>query len=144
MTKVIVRRDGDGISNPVDRFYSDVFGMPGRWALDSACVPRVNIAETKDDVSLTFEVPGLNKDDLKVLVENRVLTVSGKRESRKEEKDANHILTEIDSGSFSRSFTLPDGLDTEKIKADYRNGMLTVTLAKKEEKKPKEIEVKVS
>ena len=97
-----------------------------------------------NDISLRFEVPGIEKDDIKVVLDNRVLTVSGKRDARKEEEGAEYHLTEIRSGSFSRSFTLPETLDTGKISADYKNGMLTITLAKAEEKKPKVVEVKVS
>jgi len=142
MTNVIVRPRRNGLHRAmIDNF----FGSPTyRLADDSEFRPRVDIKETENDISLRFEVPGIEKEDIKVVLDNRVLTVSGKREARKEEEGAEYHLTEIRSGSFSRSFTLPETLDTGKISADYKNGMLTITLAKAEEKKPKEVEVKVS
>jgi HSP20 family protein len=142
MTNVIVRPRRNGLHRAMlDNFFG---GPTYRWADESEFRPRVDVKETENDISLRFEVPGIEKDDIKVVLDNRVLTVSGKREARKEEEGTEYHLTEIRSGSFSRSFTLPETLDAGKINADYKNGMLTITLAKAEEKKPKEVEVRIS
>ena len=110
---------------------------------DCDFMPRVNIRETKDDVALTFEVPGMKKEDIKVTVKENVLTVSGERKEVVEENEQTFVRNEILTGSFSRSFTLPESVDTDKITADYKQGMLEIKLAKKEAVKPKEIEVSV-
>ncbi len=107
-------------------------------------MPRVNIRETEDDVTLVFEVPGMAKEDIKVTVENNVLTVSGQRKEAEADEKATFVRNEIHAGSFSRSFTLPQTVDTDKIEADYSAGLLTINMARKEEAKPRQIEVKVS
>jgi HSP20 family protein len=89
-------------------------------------------------------MPGLNKEDIKVWVENDVLSVTGERKAEKEEKEDAFVRREINSCSFRRSFTVPKTVDAKSIKADYKNGMLEIHLVKTEEAKPKEIEVKVS
>lgn len=128
----------------VDRLFEDFFGSPARWAVDNADFsPRTDIQESENEISLTFELPGMDKGDIKVSVVDGVLSVSGERKFKKEEKDANYLRSEIRTGSFSRSFTLPDTVDADKISADYKDGLLLVTMAKREEVKPKEIEVKV-
>ena len=105
--------------------------------------PRVNIVENDDQVDLTFEIPGMEKGDIKVLVQDGQLAISGERKLKEEKTEDNVVRTEIYTGSFSRAFTLPDYVESEKIQADYKNGLLEITLPKKEEKKPKEIEVKI-
>ncbi|MDF1543889.1 MAG: Hsp20/alpha crystallin family protein [bacterium] len=106
--------------------------------------PRVNITEDTDNFFLTFELPGMDKGNIKVVVQDDNLTVSGERKFEREESGDGFIRSEIRTGSFSRSFNLPDNIDAEKVKADYNNGLLEVSIAKAEEKKPKEIEVKIS
>lgn len=106
--------------------------------------PRVNVENTRDNLTLNFELPGMEKGDIKVLVNNNVLTISGERKFEKKSNDNDFIQTEIHSGSFSRSFTLPDTVDAAKVSAEYKNGLLEIVFPKLEEKKPKEISVKVS
>lgn len=128
----------------MDRMFEDFFGSPARWQADDAAFsPRTDIQENENEISLTFEIPGMDKGDIKVSVVDGVLSVSGERKFKKEEKDANYLRSEIRTGSFSRSFTLPDTVDADQISADYKDGLLLVKLAKKEEVKPKEIEVQV-
>jgi HSP20 family protein len=123
---------------------NDFFRFPGNNAEKHDFTPRVNIRETKDDVRLTFELPGMDKKDVKIMIAENTLTVSGERIFESEKKEDDFVRNEIFTGSFSRSFTLPETIDAEKISAEYKNGLLEITLAKKEEVKPKEIEVKVS
>jgi HSP20 family protein len=133
------------VAREIDSFFNDFFGRPSLWVeRDSDFVPRVNIADSDEHVTMQFEVPGMNKNDFNISVKNNVLSVSGERKSETQEKGKNFIRSEIRSGSFCRSFTLPETIDSDKIKADYKDGILELSLAKREEAKPKEIEVKVS
>ncbi|MFH1686476.1 MAG: Hsp20/alpha crystallin family protein [bacterium] len=132
------------ISHDIDRMFNQ-FWRGGVDSCDSCSfVPRVNISESEENVTITFELAGMSEDDIKVAVENNVLTVSGERGfERKDEKDG-YVRNEISTGSFSRSFTLPQTVDTNSITADYKHGLLTIALVRKEEAKPKKIEVKVN
>ena len=133
------------IDREMNRVMNSFLGSPVcASGCDHDFTPRVNIKENDDLVSLTFEVPGMDKGDIKIVVEDNILTVSGERKLAGEQSEDNFIRSEIRSGSFSRGFTLPDTVDAEKVTADYKNGLLEVTLPKKEEKKPRQIEVKVS
>ncbi len=113
---------------------------------DSACcsVPvRIDMYEEKDTFKIVAELPGMEKDAIKVVVHDDILTISGER-LKKDEKDGKEVWSERYFGSFSRSFRLPDSIDKSGVSADYKNGVLVVTLAKKPEVMPKEIEIKVS
>ncbi len=133
------------IARELDNMFSNMWNGPSLGTqYDCDFMPRVNIRESKDDVVLTFEVPGMKKEDIKVTVKENVLTVSGERKEVVEENDQKWVRNEILTGSFSRSFTLPESVDTDKITADYKQGLLEVKLAKKEAVKPKEIEVSVA
>jgi len=110
----------------------------------TAFSPNVNVVEHDDSFALTFELPGMDKADIKVLVKDDVLTVSGERKVTNEVKTDGYFRSEISSGAFSRSFNVPENVMSDSINADYKNGMLQVVLSKKEETIPKEIEVSVS
>lgn len=105
----------------------------------------VDIAENENELIVKAEAPGLEKDSFKVSVENSVLTISGekKQEMEEGEKGSNFHRMERMYGKFSRSFTLPTNVDVSNVKANYRNGVLEVKLPKKEEAKPKQINVDV-
>ena len=133
------------ISRDIDRMFTNLLGNLDRDCCDAAAhMPRVDIRENDDNVSLVFELPGMKKDDIKVVVNNDVLTVSGERKSDNDSESNGLVRREIFAGKFSRSFTLPDSVDCDSVLADYSAGMLTVKLNKKEEVKPKEIEVRVN
>jgi HSP20 family protein len=117
--------------------------------------PRVDISEDEKNVYLVFEISGVKKEDVKITIsEDKVLTVKGSKERpfvNKEQKDGEvqssehtYIKAERRFGEFSRSFSLPDNINTEAINAKYENGLLYITLAKIEPAKPKEIEISVS
>ncbi len=99
------------------------------------CVPAANVIEKEGAFEVEFAVPGMKKEDFKIGLENNVLTVSAEKEQQKEEKEKNYTRKEFAYGSFTRSFSLPKTVDTEKITAAYDNGVLTVSLPKKEEAK---------
>ena len=108
-------------------------------------VPAVNITEEKDEYKVSVAAPGLKKDDFKIDVDGNMLTISSEKEENKEEKDKTFTRKEYSYSSFSRSFTLPEEINKEKIEARYEDGVLKIALPRKEEaKKPtaKQIAVK--
>ena len=109
----------------------------------SSWLPAVDILEQENAYTVNIELPGVNKDEVKITVENNVMTVRGEKKMEKVADEKKYHRTERTYGSFQRSFTLPTHVKSEKIEASYDNGVLTVTLPKAEEAKPKEIEVKV-
>jgi len=132
------------LSNNFDTFFENFFNAPVfKDGVESDFMPKVDIVETKDEVNLHFELAGMEKDQIKVVVEDGVLSVTGERKNESEEKDKNYIRVERSHGNFSRSFTLSENIDQNSIQADYKNGILNVTLKKTEKAKPKEITVDV-
>ncbi len=145
MTNLVVKPNQHLRWHPFDQMFEDMFDVRHRNHGKQCChMPPVDIAESKDDIKLTFEIPGMKKDDIKVTIKERVMTVSGNREENKDDENVHYITSELRSGSFSRSFTLPKTVDADKIKADYQQGMLTIALEKVPEVKPKEVEISVS
>jgi HSP20 family protein len=135
-------RDVAALQNRMNRLFEEQYG--GREELTTgAFVPPVDIYEDEHGIQLKLEAPGIDEKDLDIKVENNVLTVSGERKLEKEEKEENFHRVERRYGSFSRSFTLPNTVDTENIHADYENGVLKIRLAKRAEAKPKQIKVNI-
>ncbi len=100
-------------------------------------VPAVNIIEGKDDFSIEVAAPGLEKDDFRIDLENNILTISCEKEENKEETDEQYMRKEFNYSSFNRTFSLPDSVDSDKIKASHKNGILNITIPKREEAKQK-------
>jgi HSP20 family protein len=98
-------------------------------------IPSVNITEDKDEYSVSLAVPGMKKDDFKIDVNGNMLTISCAKDETKEEKDKKYTRKEYSYSSFSRSFTLPDEVNREKIDARYEDGLLKISLPRKEEAK---------
>ncbi len=145
MSNLVLRPVRNRMDRWMDPFFEDFSRFPSMFFEGKQdFAPRVNIGETDKTVSLTFELPGMEKEDIKVLVQDNVLTVSGQREVKNEDKTDDYLRSEISSGSFSRSFDLPDTVDAGKVDAEYKNGLLEVTLEKHEKALPKEIKVKIS
>ena len=107
-------------------------------------VPAVDVYEDTQKLVLKLEVPGIRREDLNIHVEGRTLTVKGERKFESEEKEENFHRIERRYGSFVRSFTLPSTVNTEEVAALSTDGVLSITLAKKPEAKPKQIEVKIA
>ncbi len=128
------------IGRVFDNLFSDADGNPvvSDWA------PRVDIMEHEDSYVIKAEMPGVNKNDVKITLHDNVLSIRGEKKQEREEKDANYHRVERSYGTFERQFALPTGVKSDKIDASYRDGILTIMLPKAEEAKPKEIEVKVS
>src|SRR5437867_12863763 len=106
--------------------------------------PLVDITEDDKEYLIKAELPEVKKEDVKVAVENGVLTISGERKSEKEEKNKKYHRIERAYGSFERSFIVPDDADSDKVNAEFKDGVLKVHLPKSERAKPKQIEVKVA
>lgn len=107
-------------------------------------VPSVDISETDAAYVVKGEIPGVKKEDVKVTVQNGMLTIQGERKQEKEEKGKKFHRVECSYGNFVRSFRVPDDADENKIKADFKDGMISVTLPKSEKAKSKTINVPVS
>jgi HSP20 family protein len=105
--------------------------------------PLVDIYEEEDKFVIKAEIPEVKKEDISINLENNVLTIKGERKMEKEEKKENYHRAERFYGMFQRSFTLPGIVDQDKIKANLENGVLTLEIPKKEEVKPKKIEINI-
>lgn len=108
----------------------------GAWS------PSVDIIEGKEEIALEAELAGMNIEDVEVSIENNVITISGERKFEKKDEGENYHRVERSYGTFTRSFTLPRNVVSEEAKADFKNGILRVTLPKKEEAKARKIEIK--
>jgi HSP20 family protein len=131
----------------MNKLFEDVMKPPYRsdeglatpnWA------PAVDIYETDKEIVLKAEIPEMQEKDIQIKVEDNILSVSGERRMEKEVKEESYHRIERSYGSFSRSFTLPQTVDRDAIKAVYKEGVLKVTLPKKEEVKPKQIKIDVT
>ena len=120
---------------------ASVLGGEGQASV--AWSPVVDIEETEQDYVICAELPGLDKDKVKVKVEDGVLTLSGERDLERTVEGKTYHRTERSRGTFSRSFTLPEDSNTESVAAQFTNGVLAVRVAKREEALPKSIEVRV-
>jgi len=105
--------------------------------------PLVDISEDDKEYCIRAELPGVKKEEVKVTVENGVLSICGERKYEKEEKNRKYHRIERAYGNFVRSFSIPDDADASKVSAEFKDGVLNVRLAKDEQAKPKAIEVKV-
>jgi HSP20 family protein len=106
--------------------------------------PSVDISETEGEYQIKAEIPDVKKEDVKVTLEDGVLTIQGERKYEKEEKGKKYHRIERSYGSFVRTFSLPDVIDEEKVKAEFKDGVLNLHLPKSEKAKPKAIDVKVA
>jgi|SRR5208283_997330 len=133
------------IQDRMNRLFRDSYAPEGQdqSLTSTAFAPPVDVYEDEHNVTLKIEVPGIDEKDIDVRIENNTLTVHGERKFEKEEKEENYRRVERQYGSFTRTFTLPNTVDQESVKADYDKGVLKITLAKKAEAKPKQIKVNV-
>lgn len=123
-------------------FVDEFFGkeLPTIFNVDYGFTkPSVNITENKDDFRIEFAAPGLEKEDFRINLNNNVLTISSDKEEKKEADNEKCMRREFSYTQFSRSFSLPTSVDTEKINASYKNGILNIIIPKKEEAKQKPV-----
>lgn len=134
-----------GIRDEMNRLFDDFFGSlserSGETAAEGMWMPAVDISETEHDLVVTAELPGVKKDDVKLSVQDNTLTIKGEKKQEKETKEENYHRVERTYGAFQRTFTLPAFVNSSKIKASFKDGVLKVRLPKREEAKAKEIPI---
>ncbi len=134
-------RDLRRAQGELDTWFNSFFGDAEGLARDAW--PKANIYEDSEGVTFRFEVPGVDTNQVKVQVNDNTLTVSGEKKLEQEEKKENYHRIETTYGAFERSFSLPQSLDTEKLNATYKNGMLQVFVPRAERAKPRSVQVKI-
>jgi len=133
------------LQDQVNRMFAGNF-TPDRSGHDDLATwaPPVDIYETENELVLKADLPGLQDKDIDVRVENNMLTIRGERKFEKGVNEDNYFRVERATGPFTRSFSLPSTVKSESVRAEYRNGVLTLHIAKLEESKPKQIKISVS
>lgn len=131
------------LQDQINRLFDDIVGRANEESSLTAWAPAVDIYETEHELIVKADLPEVDPKDLDVRVENNVLTIRGERKFEKKVDEENYLRVERAYGSFSRSFSLANTVNSEAIKADYHNGVLTLSIPKREEAKPKQIKVNV-
>ncbi len=140
----IVRKTANNWPNLFDRFFNSEY-LPGFSDWDGGrSVPAVNITESKKDYRIEVAAPGLAKNDFRINLDENVLTISSEKEVKNETKEEDVLRREFSYSSFSRCFTLPETADADKIKASHKDGVLNITIPKKEVAVSPVKEIKVS
>jgi HSP20 family protein len=140
-------RELEDVSSRLNRFFSRTparVGKESEFLALADWTPSADISETDTAYLIKAEIPGVKKEDIKINVQDSVLTIQGERKSEKEEKDKKFHRIECSYGSFMRSFRVPDDADESAIKAEFKDGMLNVTLGKSAKAQPKSVSVPVS
>jgi len=131
------------LQDQINRVFNDVLGRGTEESNLTSWAPAVDIFETEHELVVKADLPDIDPKDLDIRVENNILTIRGERKFEKNIDQDNYLRVERAYGSFARSFTLANTVNSEAIKADYQNGVLTLSIPKREEAKPKQIKVNV-
>jgi HSP20 family protein len=134
------------LQDRLNRLFNESYRPQGEddWALGGTWAPAVDIYEHENNIVIKAELPGVDPKDVDIRLDNNVLTVQGERKLDNEVKKENYHRVERSYGAFTRSFTLPTTVNPSGIKAEYKDGVLRVTLPKREEAKPKQIQISVA
>ncbi|MCG3128476.1 MAG: Spore protein SP21 [Phycisphaerae bacterium] len=133
----------DQMESVLERFMRDPFAWPWEQAdEDLIAMPRTDLADTADAVTVTMELPGVNPDAVDVEISGDVLTVRGEKRSDREEKQKNYHYVERQFGGFQRSIRLPSGVDADDVDASFKDGVLTIRVGKSAGAKPKTVKVR--
>lgn len=136
-------REMRSLQDEVNRLFASSFTRGGdNELMRGAWSPQVDIFENKNEIVLEAELPGMKPEDVNISIENNILTIHGERKFEKKDEGDNFHRVERSYGSFTRSFTLPPTVQSENAQAEFENGVLRLTLAKREEAKPRRIEIK--
>ena len=144
LAKWTPRRNVWGLHNRMNRLFDDFFApttgteetlFPRNWN------PSADIYEDDDNYVIQAEVPGVDKNNIHINFENNVLVLKGERTENNEVKEENYYRREMATGTFQRSFALPEGIDVDNIKADYKDGVIKITIPKPKSRQPKKISV---
>jgi len=132
------------LQDQMNRLFETTFpARPDESAL-TAWAPAVDIYETENELVLKADLPDIDEKDLDVRIENNMLSIRGERKFEQKVKEENYLRIERSYGAFSRSFSLPNTVNAEAIKAEYKDGVLTVALPKRAESKPKQVKINVT
>lgn len=132
------------LQEQVNRLFDGKLPHSGDSSVLTAWAPSVDVYETENELAIKADLPEVVEKDLDVRVENNMLTIRGERKLEQSVKEENYLRMERSYGSFSRSFSLPNTVDTQAIKAQYTDGVLTITLPKRAESKPKQVKINVT
>ncbi len=152
MANIIQKDPFTGLTSRQDRMnqlFNQVFGGLEGFGFEQPLtsanfLPPVDILEDEHNITLQAEIPGVKEEDLNITLENNLLTIAGERKFQDEEKKDNFHRIERRYGKFTRTFTLPAGVDTQNVNATFENGVLNITLPKREEFKPKQVKIGVN
>ena len=136
-------RGATTLQDQINRLLNEAFDRTSDDANLTTWAPAVDIYETEHELVVKADIPEIKPEELDIRVENNILTIRGERKFEKEVSENNYLRVERSYGSFSRSFSLANTVNAEAIKADYKNGVLTLSIPKREEAKPKQIKVNV-
>ena len=136
-------RGASTLQEQINHLFNDVFERPGQESNLTSWAPAVDIFETEHELVVKADLPEIDPKDLDIRVENNILSIRGERKFESKVSQDKYLRVERTYGSFSRSFSLANTVNSEAIKADYQNGVLTLTVPKREEAKPKQIKVSV-
>jgi HSP20 family protein len=131
------------LQEQLNRLFNEAFERSSEESSITTWAPAVDIYETEHGLVVKADLPDVKPEDLDIRVENNILTIRGERKFEKKVNETNYLRVERAYGSFSRSFSLANTVNSEAIKAEYKNGVLTLAIPKKEEAKPKQIKVNV-
>jgi HSP20 family protein len=139
-------RELNTVQNEVNRLFNTLFeAHPGTsGATQRRWIPAMDLVETDEDLVLRADLPGLSEKDVNIEVEDNVLTISGERKTEHEERKEGYYRVERASGSFTRSLTLPDGIDPDRVRASFDRGVLEVRIPKPEQRKPRKVTISAS
>ncbi len=137
-------RGASTLQDQINRLFGDVLERSADESNLTAWAPAVDIFETEHELVVKADLPDVDPKDLDIRVENNILTIRGERKFEKKVNEDQYLRVERAYGAFSRSFSLANTVNSEAIKADYQNGVLTLTIPKREEAKPKQIKVNVA
>ena len=141
-------RELQTMQNEMNRLFNTFFDAPasgngGQAAVARRWLPAMDVVETEDHFVLRADLPGLSQGDVNIELEDNVLTVSGERKAEHERNGEGYYRVERSSGAFSRSLTLPDGVDAEGIQASFDRGVLEIRIPKPEQHKPRKVQISV-
>jgi HSP20 family protein len=136
-------RGVSSLQDQINRLFNEAFDRSSGEADLTSWAPPVDIYETGQELVVKADLPDVKPEDLDIRVENHILTIRGERKFEKKVHEDNYLRVERSYGSFSRSFSLANTVSTEAIKAEYKDGVLTLSVPKREEAKPKQIKVRV-
>lgn len=144
----IVRRSSPfgelmSLRSAMDRLFEDSFVRPGRWTgtFESGLGLPLDVTANTDEVRVEAALPGIKPEDVEITVENGTLTISGRTREDRDEREGDYLIQEIRRGSFSRSVTLPTGIEPDKATATFRDGVLSLRIPKAEQVKPRQIRI---